>query len=93
MQRKQMAPEIVQTQRKSSFKESMWTQSEPYLRESQLAQRESRSFRWSSPQVQVGVRHLPRLIDRCHELRRLDRSFRYRRLLGDVRPPRRIPLF
>jgi hypothetical protein len=34
------------------------------------------------PQVQVGERHLPGLIDTCHELRRLDRSFIGRRLLG-----------
>jgi hypothetical protein len=45
----------------------MWTQSEPDLRESQLAQRESRGRNFSS--VQVGKRHLPRLIDKCHESR------------------------
>jgi hypothetical protein len=45
------------------------------------------------PQVQVGERHLPGLTDMCHELMRPDRSFRGRRLLGDVRPPGRIHLF
>jgi hypothetical protein len=45
----------------------MQTQSEPDLRESQLAQRESR--RGSFPSVQVGERHLPGLIDMCHESR------------------------
>jgi hypothetical protein len=45
----------------------MWTQSEPDLRESQLAQRES--HRRSFPSVQVGERHLPRLTDKCHESR------------------------
>jgi hypothetical protein len=49
VQREQMAPEIVQTQRESSSRGSMQTQSEPDLRESQLAQRENRSFRGSSP--------------------------------------------
>jgi hypothetical protein len=44
-----MALKIVQTQRESSFKGSMWTQSEPDIREIHLAHRESRSFRWSSP--------------------------------------------
>jgi hypothetical protein len=34
MQREQMAPKIVQTQRESSFRGSMQTQSEPDLRES-----------------------------------------------------------
>jgi hypothetical protein len=45
----------------------MWTRSEPNLRESQLAQRESckRSFSL----VQVGERHLPRLAYKCHESR------------------------
>jgi hypothetical protein len=45
----------------------MQTQSEPDLRESQLAQREIR--RGSFLSVQVGERHLPRLTDRCHESR------------------------
>jgi hypothetical protein len=45
----------------------MQTQSEHDLRESQLAKRESR--RKSFPLVQVGERHLPRLIDKCHESR------------------------
>jgi hypothetical protein len=45
----------------------MRTQSELDLRESQLAQRESRRRSLSS--VQVGERHLPRLIDKCHESR------------------------
>jgi hypothetical protein len=49
VQREHMAPEIVQTQMESSFQGSMQTQSEPDLIESQLAQRESRSFNWSSP--------------------------------------------
>jgi hypothetical protein len=45
----------------------MQTQSELDLRESQLAQRESR--RGSFPSVHVGERHLPRLTDMCHESR------------------------
>jgi hypothetical protein len=45
------------------------------------------------PQVQVVKIHLPGLTDRCHELRRKERSFRGRRIQGDVRPPGRIPLF
>jgi hypothetical protein len=45
----------------------MQTQSEPDLRESQLAQRESRRRSFSS--VQVGERRLPRLTDKCHESR------------------------
>jgi len=53
-----MAPEIVQTQRESSFIGSMWTQSEVDLRESQLAQRESRTFRGSSPSS-AGGRETP----------------------------------
>jgi hypothetical protein len=63
MQREQMAPEIVQTQRESSFRGSMRTQSEPDLRESQLAQRESHHSEGVPPQVQVGERHLPGLTD------------------------------
>jgi hypothetical protein len=45
----------------------MWTQSELDLRESLLAQRESRKGIF--PLIQVGERHLQRLIDRCHESR------------------------
>jgi hypothetical protein len=45
----------------------MRTQSEPDLRESQLAQRESR--RGIFPSIQVGERHLQGLIDKCHESR------------------------
>jgi hypothetical protein len=44
VQREKMAPEIAQTQRGSGFKESMHTHSELDLKESQLNQRESRSF-------------------------------------------------
>jgi hypothetical protein len=47
--REQMAPEVVQTQRESGFRRSMRSQSEPDLRESQLAQRERWSSRGSSP--------------------------------------------
>jgi hypothetical protein len=45
----------------------LWTQSENYLKEIQLDQREShiRIF----PLVQVGDRHLPRLVYMCHESR------------------------
>jgi hypothetical protein len=45
------------------------------------------------PPVQVGERHLLGLTHKWHELRSPDRSFRGRRLLGDVRPPGRIHLF
>jgi hypothetical protein len=41
------------------------TQSEPNLKERQLAQRESRGR--SFPSVHMGERHLPRLKDKCHE--------------------------
>jgi hypothetical protein len=55
----------------------MQTQIEPDLREIQLTQRKTRSFKGSSPLDSGGrERHLPGLTDRCHELRRLDRSFR-----------------
>jgi hypothetical protein len=47
--REQTAPEVVQTQRESGFRWSMRSQSEPSLRESQLAQRERWSSRGSSP--------------------------------------------
>jgi hypothetical protein len=60
------------------------TQSEPDLRESQLAQERVDYSEGVPPQIQVGERHLPGLTDRCHELRRPDRSFRGKRLLGDV---------
>jgi hypothetical protein len=52
----------------------MQTQSELDLRESQWL----RDFHLESipPQVQMGERRLLGLTDRCHELRRLDRSFR-----------------
>jgi hypothetical protein len=46
--------------------------------------RESIIQREFPPQIQVGERHLPGLTDRCHELRRLDKIFRGKRLLGDV---------
>jgi hypothetical protein len=36
------------------------------------------------PHIQVGERHLPRLTNMCHELRRPHRSFKGKRLLGDV---------
>ena len=36
------------------------------------------------PQIQVGERHILGLTDKCHELRRLDRIFKGKRLLGDV---------
>jgi hypothetical protein len=45
----------------------MWTKSEPDLRESQLAQRES--WRRSFSSVQMGEIHIPRLTDKCHESR------------------------
>jgi hypothetical protein len=45
----------------------MRTQSEPNLRESYLAQRESRRRNFSS--IQVGERCLPRLTNECHESR------------------------
>jgi hypothetical protein len=45
----------------------MQTQSEPDLRESQLAQRES--HRGSFPLIQVGERHLQELIDKWYESR------------------------
>jgi hypothetical protein len=45
------------------------------------------------PQVKVEERHLPGLTDKCHESRRPDKSFINKRLLGDVRPHGRIPLF
>jgi hypothetical protein len=40
--------------------EEIKTQSKPDLRKDQMGKK----------------RHLPRLVDRCHELRRLDRSFK-----------------
>jgi hypothetical protein len=54
MDREQMAPEVVQTQRESSFRGACGSQSEPDLRESQLAQRERWSSRGSSPSGSVG---------------------------------------
>jgi hypothetical protein len=48
MQREQMNPEIVHSYRDSSLRGSMQTQSEHDLRESQLAKRDSRSFRLRS---------------------------------------------
>jgi hypothetical protein len=45
----------------------MRTQSELDLKETQLAQRESRKRSFSS--VKVGERHLPRLTNKCHESR------------------------
>jgi hypothetical protein len=45
----------------------MKTQSEPDLRHSQLAQRES--CRGSFPSIQVGERHLQGLIEKCHDSR------------------------
>jgi hypothetical protein len=45
------------------------------------------------PQVQVGERLLPRLIGRCHGLRRPSRRLRSERILGDACLPRRIHAF
>jgi hypothetical protein len=56
---------MVKTQDASCY--HMQTQSEPNLRESQLAQRESREG--VSPRFRVGEIHLPRLTDKCHESR------------------------
>jgi hypothetical protein len=55
----------------------MPTQSEPDLRESQLTQRKTRSFRGSSPSDSGGrEKRLPELTDMYHELRRIDQSLR-----------------
>jgi hypothetical protein len=76
MQREQMAPKIIQTQRESSLRGSMQTSSEPDLGESQLTQRKTRSFIGSSLSDSSGrERCLPVLADRWHKLRRLNRSF------------------
>jgi hypothetical protein len=45
------------------------------------------------PQVQVGEMHIPRMIDKCHGLRRPHMRYRGMRLLGVVFPPWRIYLF
>jgi hypothetical protein len=63
------------------------TKSEHNLREVQLAQERvdySERVPPPPPQIQVGERHLSGMIDMCHELRRPDRSFRGKRILGDV---------
>jgi hypothetical protein len=56
---------MIKTQNATCY--HMQTQSEPDLRESQLAQKESRKR--SFPSVQVGERRLPRLTNKCHESR------------------------
>jgi hypothetical protein len=80
-------PKIVR--RKSNVRGSMQTQREPDLKGSQWAQRERVNHSEGvHPHVQVGERHLPRLIGRCHGSRRQDM-----RLLGAACIPRRIHAF
>jgi hypothetical protein len=54
MKREQMVPKIIQTQRESSFRGSMQTQSDPDLKESQWL----RDFHSESipPHIQMGER-------------------------------------